>query len=250
MLNFFRNIKKDIRKSVFLPTDSSPEKHFCEIDSRELFLKNLKTQPESWRYRNKEVTYTINSQRYRTIPFENIDWKESVVLFGCSTVFGVGLSDDETIDFYLSEILGVPVINMGVIGSSINYSLHNSVILNQGYPTPKAVVNIWTLIDRCVYYQNNKPISYGSWNTNNDDYFFHWNKYNDNPLVNAIFAQMISRQIWQPKTKYYEATFFHETANDLDCDCIIDVDKARDLIHPGYMSSKLMANLISKNLKL
>jgi hypothetical protein len=249
MLSLFKNIKQDIRKSKFLPTDSSPSKYFCEIDSKELLSQNLKTQPESWRYRNKKVTYTINSQKYRTIPFKDINWEESIVLFGCSTVFGVGLSDDETIDFYLNEILGVPVINMGVIGSSINYALHNSVILNQGYPTPKAVVQIWTLIDRCVYYFDNKLISYGAWNTNNDDYFYHWNKHSDNPHVNAIFAQMISRQLWQPKTKYYETTFFDKTATALNCDCLINIDKARDLLHPGYKSAKLMAELIAKNLK-
>jgi len=38
---------------------------FYGLDSSGNFQKELALQPEDWYYRNKEVTYTLNSQGYR-----------------------------------------------------------------------------------------------------------------------------------------------------------------------------------------
>ena len=50
-------------------------------------------------------------------------------MFGCSNVVGARLKDNETIPYKLEEILQRPVINMGVQGSSIAYSVFNQIIL-------------------------------------------------------------------------------------------------------------------------
>jgi len=84
-----------IRKGQFLTVDtSSINKNFAVSDTEELFNHNLKIMPQDWFYRTNPVNYTVNSQGYRTEEFEKIDWAQSVVIFGCSTVFGTGVSDE------------------------------------------------------------------------------------------------------------------------------------------------------------
>jgi hypothetical protein len=129
---------------------------FCPNDHKELFEQNLKTQPDDWYYRTHEVKYTLNSLGYRTREFDDIDWKESIVMFGCSFVFGIGVTDKHTIPYFLEQLSGRPVINMGIGASSIQTVLHNSIILNDSkYPTPKAVVNMRTDLNRYQLYENN-----------------------------------------------------------------------------------------------
>ena len=118
--------------------------NFSGTDTKELFEENLKTQPDDWYYRTHEVKYTLNSFGYRTKEFDDIDWKESIVIFGCSNIFGIGVADEHTIPYFLEQLSGRPVINMGMGGSSIQTALHNSIILNDSeYPTPKVIIYAW-----------------------------------------------------------------------------------------------------------
>jgi hypothetical protein len=77
-------------------------------------------------------------------------------MFGCSFIFGIGVTDEHTVPYFLEKLSGRPVINMGIPGSSIQTSLHNSIILNDSeYPIPKAVVNMFTDLNRYQLYENN-----------------------------------------------------------------------------------------------
>ena len=216
-------------------------------DTADHFEYNSTAFGDDWEYQTKQVNYTLNKHSYRTKEFADIDWKESVVIFGCSNVFGVGVDDADTISNQLSIILNRPVINLGVGGSSIDFNLHNSVILNANYPTPKAVVHIWTGSDRTVYYQRKKLIFHGGWTLEPNNYFDHWAKHKEHGQIQALFASLISKQLWKD-TGYYEASFFTETADLLDCDDLSVIDKARDNLHPGKKTTKLTAERIAKNL--
>jgi len=138
-----------IKKKQFIPMKTFSSE-WQGTDSKELYLENLQKQPLDWYYRNNRVKYTLNSKGYRTEEFKKIDWAESVVMFGCSMVYGTGVTDEDTISHNLSKIIDRPVINMGVGGSSISFSLHNSLILNSFYPTPKAILK-WFTDDRIVW---------------------------------------------------------------------------------------------------
>jgi len=237
-----------IRKGQFLTVDtSSINKNFAVSDTEELFNHNLKIMPQDWFYRTNPVNYTVNSQGYRTEEFEKIDWAQSVVIFGCSTVFGTGVSDDHTIDYFLSKILGIPVINLGVASTSIAYSLHNSLILSEYYPTPKAVVNLWTEYSRTAYYLDNRVDNKGVWTE--DHFTQEWLHYDSNSATHAIFAQMTSHLLWKNKSAYYEASFFPGTAILFHCDHLPVFDQARDLIHYGRKTNKMIAEKIAYNLK-
>jgi len=251
MQNFliFKTIPKLIKQGKFLPVDSEVNSLFSGTDTEELFQKNLKTKPENWKYRSAPVRYTYNKDCYRTRNFNEIDWNKSIVIFGCSNVFGVGVDDSETISTYLESITNRPVINMGVGGSSITYSFHNSIILKANYPMPLAVVHLWTDYSRTVYYYRNSLKSYGSWNMEENNYMDLWSKSEHHGMTHALFASLSSKQLWE-NTRYYEASFFSDTAKLLGCDRLKTVDRARDDSHYGCKTLKLTAERIAEKLNL
>ena len=231
---------------------------FCPIDSKELFKQNLKTQPEDWYYRTHPVRYTLNSLGYRTKEFDDIDWKESIVMFGCSFVFGIGVTDECTIPYFLEKLSGRPVINMGIAGSSIQTALHNSIILNDSeYPTPKAVVNMWTELNRYQCYMNNDVSHIGTWRNSNSEF-----QTPDNMIPFNLMNIKMIRNLWKNKTIYYEGVFGFEQqqlVNKLDkeiyceffgCDGHRARDhRARDLMHYGTVTNLEVAKGIYEKLK-
>ena len=241
-------------------------------DTKETFEKNLKTQPEDWYYRTHPVKYTLNSSGYRTKEFDDIDWKESIVIFGCSHTFGTGITDEHTIPYFLEQLSGRPVINMGIAGSSIQTSLHNSIILaDSEYPTPKAVVYLWTALNRFQTYQENYVEINGDWNKKETKGQKFQNLSNLIPF-NLMNIKMI-RNLWKNKTIYREIGKFtdgEELIMQLDSkfnlkypqSLIImnknseleflendDVYKARDVGHSGIKYSKKIAELLFENIK-
>jgi hypothetical protein len=255
-----KNLLKHIEQNNFLLASDIVENYsWTGTDKEDLYKQNLKTQPKEWLYRSSPVRYTINSEGYRTKEFKNINWAESVVLFGCSNVYGIGLDDNDTLAVQLENIIGVPVINMGQGGTSVNYNLHNSVILANGYPTPRAVVQIWPSYYRCVFYQNQSIDNCGPWNSDENSYMDVWNKNNSNPKINAIMAQTIFKQIWKNRTLTYECSFSYDSSELFKCQSYQNSDKARrgipmyqdfarDLLHPGIQTVRRAAKDIASNI--
>jgi len=225
---------------------------FSGSDTKELFEQNLKTEPDNWYYRTHEVKYTLNSLGYITKEFDDIDWKESIVVFGCSYVFADGVPDEHTIPYFLEKLSGRPVINMGMGGSSIQTVLHNSIILNDSkYPTPKAIVNIWTNLNRYQLYRNNSTDHMGEWDRLNQEF----GKKENLLSFNLMNIKMI-RNLWKNKTIYYEATLFggDKLINRLDkeiyCEFFeYDGGLARDLGHNGPVKNLEIARGIYKKIK-
>lgn len=226
---------------------------FCACDTKTAFEKNLKTHPKDWYYRTHPVKYTLNSLGYRTKEFDEIDWKESIVIFGCSFIFGTGVTDEHTVSYFLQELLKRPVINMGIGASSIQTALHNSIILNDSkYPTPKAVIYAWTSLNRFQIYECDSvsnAMEFG--NLVEHD---HFNNIKNVIPFNLMNIKMI-RNLWKNKTIYYEYTNFrqHELINKLDkeiyCDFFPADMNSRELSHPGILSNKKIAENIYEKIK-
>jgi hypothetical protein len=251
-INFY-SIEQLIKKKKFIPMKKFSSE-WSGTDTKELYETNLAIQPAEWYYRNNPVRYELNSDGYRTQEFKKIDWSESVVIFGCSMVFGIGIDEADTIGNQLSTLIGRPVINMGVGGSSITVALHNSLILNKFYSSPKAVIHLWTDYDRCTYYESSKVIHYGSWNAEEGNLMDNWNLHESNSRVRAIFDNMAAKQIWEGKTEFIEASFFKRPAKLFGCPHVrghySKKDYARDLVHPGREATKQAAIKLASMLKL
>lgn len=242
--NIFYNDQCEIRGGFTL--------NFVPSDTKELFEKNLKTQPDNWYYRTHEVKYTLNSLGYRTKEFDDIDWKESIVIFGCSYIFGIGVTDEHTVSYFLEQLSGRPVINMGIPSSSIQTALHNSIILNDSeYPIPKAVIYLFTNLNRFQLYKNNLVEHYGNWSSSpiqkllNSDYTI--------PL-NLMCIKMI-RNLWKNKTIYCEYTSFgqenliNKLSTEIYSEFVYTDNSARDLLHAGPISNMKFAEQIYKKIK-
>jgi hypothetical protein len=249
----FKTVPDLIKDNKFALVDCNVGNHFSGSDQVELFKDNLIKQPSDWYYRTHPVHYTLNSRGYRTQEFDDIDWANSIVMFGCSNTFGVGLDDKDTISTKLSEMIGIPVINMGIGGSSIQISLHNSIILRDKYPLPKGVIHMWSDYSRTVYYNKRRIRNLGPWSVMKDGnvnrYLKEWVDDDSHGKSHALLASKTSKLLWGG-TKYYECTYFDTTASLLGCKKLKFKDYARDLRHPGIISSTNAASIITRHLNL
>lgn len=230
---------------------------FLSIEERAIHHENLKTQPADWPYRTKEVKYKLNLNYYRAPEWDTIDWKECIAVFGCSHVFGEGLAETETLCHHLSKLTGRQVINLGQSGTSPMFSWHNSLLLDKWYPTPYAVVQVWSDIGRFLYYEENKVSRVGYWSGGRwDNYdkrlkslFEIWNGNDTNPKTQMYFTGLACEGFWKTRTRYVQVSFFEETAKVLGIHQLYKLDCARDLIHYGTLSHRTAAQIIESNLK-
>lgn len=236
------------RRCQFLPIDTNIDAKWAGTDTRPRYLANLGTQPPDWPYRTQPVTYTVNREGYRCAEFDQIDWSQSLVVFGCSMVFGIGVTDQDTMPAQLSMITGLPVINMGQAASSIEFNLANSVILSHICPRPRAVIHLWTGLDRSVYYGSRSLEFLGSWSSS--DYFTARSQRACHSEMQALIAKLTTESLWRD-TLLWQGSYFKETAELLGIpDCHRHDDNARDLLHPGVKSHGRVAHQIASDLAL
>jgi len=256
----FDSIYQKIKKNSFLPTATTFSKNWASTDDEATYKKNLEIQPADWPYRTKSVTYTVNSENYRTKEFKDIDWSNSIVIFGCSHVLGIGLDDKDIISSQLENILDIPVINMGVSGSSMLFNFHNLLILRDGYPAPLAVVMIWPTYNRIVEYTQKKLTHHGAWNLGENMLLDAYNQDN-NAKINSVFISKASSILWNGRSKFYQSSWDEDTSRILNCDKLPKIgqeldkfyrpaDYARDMRHFGAETAQATAKIIAKKLKL
>lgn len=219
--------------------------NFSGTDSEKVFKKNLKKKPIDWIYRTKEITYEYNENGFRERPFDEINWSESVVLFGCSNIEGIGLANEDTLARRLEKIIDRPVVNLGIGGSGIDIACWNSTILHARYPKPKAVIQIWSSLDRYSDYQKEKYVPYMA-NLSGYAYRLNW----ENRSMRYILTD---RQMWENDAIYIEQTFFIHPKHILEFLNLKRnfqvIDEARDLVHPGIESNQLAAEELAKILE-
>ena len=221
------------------------------LDSEESFQENLKTQPKNWYYKNNTVLYSVNSQGYRCNDFKYLDWSNSIIVLGCSYIFGTSVTDHDTLPFRLQELSGIDVINLGVTGGSQHTNLYNLVTLKMNGITPKAIVNAWPSSNRISNFYHDMTIFHsGPWNnwgfSDRFDYTENLSKFQTHK-VNLNFSMKIVEMLFP------DIPVFHTSMNKPDIDDRIlylpKIDFGRDLIHPGRKSHKANANTIYNLIK-
>jgi hypothetical protein len=224
--------------------------YFYPIDTRVRYQHNLQSQPSDWIWRNRSVTYTLNSQGYRAPEFDSINWSSSILCFGCSMTFGIGVDDSETWPHYLEQIVGIPCINLSVAGGSIQLNWANSVKLQTQSVRPRAVVYYWPNVNRsCEFIEGGqRVINWGPWSQPVSDLTVPGASSSAwvlNPLYAATMAQlMISSLQWG--CPCINLTWGRDLA--LVRHYLNVLDSARDLVHPGPFSHQRMAQLIASEL--
>lgn len=234
-----------------VPEDDPDVGKFCAGDSQAEFTKNLKTQPADWHYRTTDVSYDLNSQRYRAPEWDTINWSDAIVIFGCSVVYGIGVAENETISHYLSTIMNRPVVNVGVPGSGTLYAMQNQVMLHHSkYPAPWAVVNLWSDPYRMHEFQEVDIAQYTAHSEHAEESFeWAWGKHAVNPELHSFFAIKAAEAIWEGRSKYTSFTFWKPISDTVTELIFPDYDLARDLIHPGPIQLRTIAEKIAAKLK-
>lgn len=246
----------------FINTGLGPSvRAFSSTDSQELFQTNLKIQPADWVYHDCTITYSLNSYGYRAPEFHLVDWSNSIVIFGCSNVVGIGLPENDTVSSQLQRLTGRPVINMGASSSSMEFSVYNSGILRANYPPPYAVVHIWTVYDRCTEFIKNGQVKHHGANFStvaDGNYFTVINQTETNQSTRAQYLKTMAEGMWKNTgTQYFDCSFFWATADLLKCPSIEQIDHARDLRlvsgqvrgHPGKETAGRASEIIAQALR-
>lgn len=216
----------------------------------EYYNQKAKFLPGNKYFNNLNSHIAVNSDGYRTLEFENINWPESIVLFGCSMAFGTGLTEEETVSYKLSKLLGKTVVNLGVPASSILYSVYNQLALKEMNVKPFAVINLWTAIERHTYFLKNNPVDLGPWITNDDIgrqlsvFYYVWSQNEHNIKSNAVFFQRLTNLLWQDTT-HIQASFFESTSKLFEIPLLKIEDFAQDNEHPGPATAKTVAEQLA-----
>lgn len=241
-----------VKRNQFLPVRCESDGQWCASDDYNTYQKNLQELPQDWYYRHNPVRYKVNSRQYRTQEFDTIDWANSIVLLGCSHAYGVGVDEEHTISHFLQQMTGKFVVNLGVPGCSNNFILNNSMILSAGYPTPLAVIHMYTSVNRTTYYKEDTLINHGSWTLHEDDpYMKQWAEDGTHAEIETLMASKIINEVWKNKTKLIEATNFTGTHSLLKCEYLkrkFFKDYARDRMHFGFESTKKIAEQLRDKL--
>jgi hypothetical protein len=232
------------------------DRNFVGTDSKEAYAENLHRNDINWFkvYGDNPIEYDVNSNNYRCSNFSDIDWNNSVLMFGCSHVFGTGLHIQDTISAQLEKHLEYPVINLGVPASSMYFSFLNQLILKKNQVKPKAVINLWSSLERYSLFKGdiNSPLPLGPWMVGTDwarnnesiiDFYSQWtNQYNNIQYYGNMLSDTVN--IFWNDIPHVECTFFSNTAESLGIKLINQIDYARDLYHPGKDTNKMLAKFL------
>lgn len=240
------------------PTLSPRISYWASNDTKELYEQNLQTAPADWKYRTKKVEYHINSHGYRTYEWKDINWKDAIILVGCSNTFGVGLNEDETYSYLLSKFTGRQVVNLGYSSASPPAVADMCSRVIEHCTNPYAVVVNWPPAARLRYYVENTYIDVGSWTKpeNNikdiDIASLYYNTFANetNSMCTTYYIAHIVRSLFKDRTKYISFSFFDYVAHYTRSDIWIHlIPTARDLIHPGFESNLKAATYLYEKLK-
>lgn len=228
---------------------------YFQGDSEEFYLKNLKTMPEDWYYRTNDITYDVNSYGFRTRDFNEINWQDSYVMFGCSFVFGTGVEESKTIPSFLSEYLGKEVINLGISAASNELIFYALTMFKKKYGIPLGVIVLWSSIERSTFFIYNGISSLGPWSVREDVY----SKKVDRKLYECLqsewvngfmkshYLSLAATEMWKNECKFFSTTSFNDTI--FSKHILLYDQKGRDLSHCGNETNKLNAELIFNELK-
>lgn len=243
---------------IFNSKDSVKESKssWMQGDNQEKFEKSKRVMGKKWKYCKKPVTYTVNKHGFRCPDWDQIDWKNSIVLFGCSCTYGIGLSDEETISAHLQKLSNRPVINLGVPGGSNSLMIQNATNLLHFFEAPYAVANLWSTSDRFQYFQKDSPHHAGPWDGKHrsvDNVQKLWQYTYEYPAHEQglnYYEIKIGKWLWQDRSKYSAISFFPSTltSTHLEKQFVID-NQARDLVHPGENNAIEVANYLHERFK-
>ena len=203
-----------------------------------------------------------NSYGYRCEEFDSYNWSDCVLFLGCSHVYGLANSVENSIPYLCSSISGVTSINMGISGGGPDTVLHNSFALIEKNYIPKCVVILWPEITRHLYYMGDemssgvRTLMLGAWSEEEKRPL--WEKYithAENYMTKSYLMASSVNKAWQlENTKVLNFNIRPKGSTKKKEVPIVypfpmlpePVDKAVDGIHLGTVTNQNSARFITK----
>jgi len=235
--------------------------NFSQGDSERLWRKNRKYKGKDWHYFSRLIHYKRNDSGFRTYDWNEINWKECVVLLGCSCTYGVGVDDSETLSEQLEELCGRQVVNLGMPGGSNQFMAFALTKLYKRFESPYAVVANYTTVDRNLYFHEQDIFHLGPWSQKDkrpmtdstlypvrqkDLYFNSFYNPTNATLQTRAYSDTI-KALCKDRSKLLNISFFEDAAHAVRADECFEIDnQARDCQHPGREKFKVIAEWINE----
>lgn len=232
--------------------------NFESIDTVENYMQKCMVLGDKYEYKDKTLNYTLNSQGYRAKEFTDVDWSNSVLFFGCSWVFGVGVDDSDTLTDIFTQQTGIDAVNLGMPSVSNWFTVKNCEILHQHNVKPKAVVNFMTYpIRHTIFQDNNTQKHIGKWATDRELAMFELFSEDDtSPNYYSAFCKRLIDSYFECPVLHYSVDPYN--AEFLDLPFLIDIvgsdffwdikNRARDKKHQGRPVNETIIKYIVNDL--
>lgn len=213
-------------------------------DTKQLYQKNL-NNPEARQLLEKfgwidaEISYVHNSHGFRTKEFTQT---ENFVTLGCSYTHGTGLPQHCVWPELLSNMVNIPVFNLGIAGGSLD-TCYRVVKHYISFLKPKFVAMLAPDNTRMEIFLNHEVLVHMPGNpdfykfSKDDSWIKHW--YTNEQNLTTLMQKNIDAIAWICKQNQ---TDFYLVDNDFVYSCYGNqLDLARDLMHPGKYFHETLA---------
>ena len=184
------------------------------------------------------------SEQYRC-DINSVDWTNSVLVLGCSHTWGTGLDLHQTYCYQLEKLLKRPVINLGMPGTGIDYTVNNLLRLNVSVLQPFKVIVQYSDSSRFFYWHDfNKITNYTPETVPSDIGRYLMSK--PHSLQTARFYQQVIHTLCPDAIEF---TFTIDDSIELDIpQAPVDeyCDRARDGDHFGPQTNIAIAQWLSR----
>lgn len=221
-------------------------------DTKQLYQKNLNDPErrqllEKFGWINADISYVHNSHGFRTKEFTQT---ENFISLGCSFTYGTGLPQGCVWPELLSNMINVPVFNLGMAGTSLDTcyraAKHYIPLLK-----PKFVVmlvpektRMEIFLEDLVYIH--LPSNPDVYKFSNDNWMKYW--YTNEKNLDTLMQKNIDAIAWICKQN--QADFYLVNDNFMYTDHDFwHTDLARDLQHPGKPFHKALAQVFFEKIQ-
>lgn len=198
---------------------------------------------------DRERHQAVNSWGWRSFfEYGNLSAQmveQSVLLFGCSCIWGEGIKQyDQTLAYQLSSLLNRPVINLAIPGTGPEFAQDQAVRWLSNYPKPWAVVHGWSHYTRWSHYSNDLTVQRSLGQIRVED--TGWDLLRRLALQRALWDVLWAGSLQSNFTFFADVQVMMGWTPDR---FIVYKDLASDLKHPGAETIRLLARSIADELE-
>jgi hypothetical protein len=223
-------------------------------DSEKNYLDTCEKNP-NWIYKDVKITYELNYCFFRTDNFDEIDWNNSILMLGCSFVFGIGLTNESTMPYRLQELTGHKVINLGMPAASNTRIWSLLINILNSKIKPKAIIIVWSDPNRYTEFNDDgmEDFQPGTGHLKEKSELAYYYLTHETQSVEMSLRYIISSKIMCSDIPYFAYSWYPNSMLDKQvtpfANTAIERDRARDNSHYGPYCNNFWANQIYNDIR-